>query len=269
MIKLLIFGDIYGRVGRNALLKNIDILRKEYSPDFILANVDNVSSGRWAIEKHIRELEKAWVDGFSSGDHIFDNEEKIADYLNSESSKLIVPANFYPNEKKPYLSKGYSVLEKNGKKIVFIHLLGQVFIRYEVYNPFQKIREILDETKHLEADAYILDFHRETTAEIAGMYQIYFWELQLIYGTHTHIQTNDAMIGKKWTGFITDIGMTWPFDSVIGALPESVKERFLSGIQKGKIEQQTSKEYVLNALYVEIEEKKCTQILPLRKLGTL
>ncbi len=116
MIKILVFWDIYGRVGRNTILKNIDWLKKEFSPDFILANVDNVSSWRWAIEKHIRELESTGIDAFSSWDHIFDNEEKIADYLKSEKSKMIVPANFYPNASKPHFSKWYTLLEKIGKK---------------------------------------------------------------------------------------------------------------------------------------------------------
>lgn len=269
MIKLLVFWDIYGRVGRNTILKNIDWLKKEFWPDFILANVDNVSSWRWAIEKHIKELEAIWIDAFSSWDHIFDNEDKIADYLKSKKSKMIVPANFYPNIKKPYFSKWYTLLEKNGKKIVFIHLLWQVFIRYEVYNPFQKLKEILEETKSLKADAYIVDFHRETTSEISWMYHIFHSQIQLIYWTHTHIQTNDTMIGKGGTWFITDVGMTWPFDSVIWALPESVQDRFMTWIPKGKIEQQTDKTYVLNALYVEIENKKCCHIEAIRRIWTL
>jgi 2',3'-cyclic-nucleotide 2'-phosphodiesterase len=269
MIKLLIFGDIYGRVWRNALIKNISGFKKEFSPDFILANIDNISSWRGAIEKHVRELEAIWIDGFSSWDHIFDNEEKITPYLQSKESKIILPANLYPNEKKPYLSKGYSILEKDGKRILFIHLLGQVFIRYEVYNPFQRLKEILEETKDKSFDAVIVDFHRETTAEIAGMYQLFFSEIQLVYGTHTHVQTNDAMIGKWWTGFITDVWMTGPFDSVIWALPESVRDRFLSWIQKWKIEQQTDKQYIIHALYVEFENKNCIKIETIKRRWTL
>jgi hypothetical protein len=86
--------------------------------------------------------------------------------------------------------------------------------------------------------------------------------ISVIYGTHTHIQTNDCHILKKWTGIIWDVGMNGPFDWVIGASFASVKKRFLSGVQRWKIEQQLSWKYKINALFAEIDEssKKCISI---------
>jgi 2',3'-cyclic-nucleotide 2'-phosphodiesterase len=269
MTRILFFWDIYWRTGRNAVIKNISKLRDKYRPDFILANIDNLSSGRWAIEKHVIELEQAWFDAFSSGDHIFDNEDMIKSYLSRESSKIILPANLYTQAWKEYLEKGYKILEKDGKKVVFIHLLGQVFIHMGSYNPFLKVQEILEEIKGEKYDGIFLDFHKEASSEIAWMFHIYDGKLACICWTHTHIQTNDDMISKKWTGFITDVWMNWPLISVIWAHPDSVRNRFLTGIQKWKIEQQTDPQYVLSAIIVDVEWWVCTKIEKLREIGSL
>ena len=269
MTRILFFWDIYWRTGRNAVIKNISKLREKYSPDFTLANIDNLSSGRGAIEKHVIELEQVWFDGFSSGDHIFDNEDRIQSHLSSENNKIILPSNLYPQVWKKYLWKWYKILEKQGKRIIFIHLLGQIFMHMGSYNPFLKLQEILTEIKDEKVDGIIIDFHKEASSEIAWMFHIYDGEIACIFWTHTHIQTNDEMISKKWTGFITDVWMNGPLYSVIGAHPDSVKKRFLTGVQKGKIEQQTDSNYVLSGIVIDIEWWICTKLEKFREIGTL
>lgn len=258
-MRALIFWDIYGRIGREAFLKNLSLLREKYSPDFIFVNADNISSGRWPIKKHIWEFENTWIDVIFTGDHIFDNEEDIKANLNSSYSLLIRPANFYESAQYKMPWVWYKIIEKKEKKILVIHLLGQVFMKYEVYNPFLKLEEILTEFSQEKFDAVFVDFHRETSAEIYGMGFMFDGRLSLLYWTHTHIQTNDEQILPLWTWMITDVWMTGPRFSVIGADYKSVEKRFQTGIIKWRIEQSLDKNYILNALIADIDEKtwKC------------
>ncbi|MDD2907576.1 MAG: TIGR00282 family metallophosphoesterase [Candidatus Gracilibacteria bacterium] len=261
-MKLLIFGDVFGRVGREGLKRELPKLIEKYNPDFVIANVDNVSSGRGAIEKHILELERMGVDIMTSGDHIFDNFEKIKDYLARKDSRLLRCANFYEED---LAGKGFKVFEKNGKKLLVIHLQGEVFMNHKVTNPFLKAKEILELYKDENLDGIVLDFHNEASAEAYGLVNYLDGEISFMFGTHTHVQTNDDMILKKGTGFISDVGMNGPFYSVIGADFESVKPRFLSGINKGKIEQSLDDTYLVSGVYVEIgNDRKCEKIEKIR-----
>ncbi|MDD3794282.1 MAG: TIGR00282 family metallophosphoesterase [Candidatus Gracilibacteria bacterium] len=261
-MKILIFGDVYGRVGRNGLRKELPGLIKKYNPDFIIANVDNLSSGRGAIEKHVLELEKMGVDIMTSGDHIFDNFDKIKDYLGKKDSRLIRCANFYEED---LVGVGYKIFEKNGKKLLIIHLQGEVFMNHKVTNPFLKAKEILELYKGENLDGIIIDFHNEASAELYGLSHFLDGEVSFVFGTHTHIQTNDETILKKGTGFISDVGMNGPYNSIIGADYDSVISRFLTGIGKGKIEQSLDPTYLVSGVFVQIgDNKKCEKIEKIR-----
>jgi calcineurin-like phosphoesterase len=164
----------------------------------------------------------------------------IQKYFEREDCNLIRPANFIQSEHYNLPGKGYKIIEKSGKKLLVIQLLGEVFMNHKVDNPFVKIESILSEVSPESYNAVILEFHRETTAELYGMANFLDGRVAAVYGTHTHIQTNDAHILSGGTGLLTDVGMNGPFDSVIGADFYSVKKRFLTGIQRGKIEQKLS-----------------------------
>lgn len=261
-MKVLVFGDIYGRVGREALTRELGTLKKKYQADFVIANIENATAGRGPVSEHAQDIEKLWVDVMTWGDHIFDNVPNINTYLNKKDSILIRPANFYESDKFSLKWKGYILIEKQGKRLLVIQVLGEVFMSHNVSNPFLKVSEILESIPRSDYDACILDFHRETTAELYGMWYYLDGKVSLVYGTHTHIQTNDAHILKDGTGIIADVGMNGPFDSVIGAEYASVEKRFLTWIQRGKIEQQIKWPYVINAVFVEIDESTgaCTHI---------
>lgn len=247
-MRILAFWDIYGRIWRKSLKKNIKGLKDQYNPDLTLANVDNVSSGRGAVEKHVLEVLAYGVDYLFSGDHIVDNPTHINEYLSKDTSKLIRPANFYS-----YPWVWYKVIEIKWKKVLLVHLMGQVFMHHDVYNPFLKLQYILNEVGNV--DVSIVDFHRETTAEIYGMAHMFDGKISLVYGTHTHIQTNDEQILKQGTSLITDIWMTGSRNSIIGASYESVEPRFISGVQKWKITQSLDENYIVNAIIVDIDEE--------------
>lgn len=248
-MRILAFWDIYGRIWRKSLKKNLKGLKELYNPDLTLANVDNISSGRGAVEEHVLEVLGYGVDYLFSWDHIIDNPTHINEYLAKDTAKLIRPANFYS-----YPGVWYKIIEVKWKKVLLVHLMWQVFMNHDVYNPFLKLKDILNEVGEKNIDVSIVDFHRETTAEIYGMAHMFDGKISLVYGTHTHIQTNDEQILKNGTGLITDIGMTGSRNSIIGASYESVEARFLTGIQKWKITQSLDENYVVNAIIVDIDD---------------
>lgn len=268
-MKLLIFWDIYWRIWRNAFLKEFSALKEKYSPDFSIACVDNISSGRWPIEKHVKMLENVWVDLMTSWDHIFDNTKKITEYLSVENPKLIRPANYYETEFLDIPGVGYRILEKNWKKICVVHLLASNTMRDSVYNPFLKLKEIVSQID--EKMPIVVDFHKEFSADIYWMWFSFDGEISFVYGTHTHLQTNDEMILDNWTWMIWDVWMSWSQFSVIWATLESVQKRFFSWINKWKIEQSLDKRYVLNWVYIEIDDEnfKTKKIEKIRINSTL
>lgn len=254
-MKVLIFWDIYWRIWREWLKKEIWGLKNKFKPDFVLANVDNLSSWRWPIEKHILELEKAWVDLMLWWDHVLDNISKIAEYLDDKNWKLIRPANFIEQEYYYIPWKWYKVIEKDWKRLLVIHILWNVFMSHvSVDNPFLKVESILKDIDPTSYDSIIIDYHKETTAEWYGLAHFLENNPCFIYGTHTHIQTNDEYIFDSGVWIISDVGMSGPLNSVIWANFDSVKKRFLTWIQKWKIEQSLDPKYVVNAISVEFDE---------------
>jgi len=269
-MRVLIFWDIYGRVWRKAFIKNFDSFKTKYSPDFIIANVENISSWRWPIEKHILDLDKLNIDVYTSWNHIMDNYEKIKDYLDKPSSKLIRPANFYETSEYILAWKWYKIIEKNSKKLLVINIMSSVFLRDDVYNPFLKIDEILKEV-WTDFSWIIIDFHRETTREIYAMWMWLDWKISFLYWTHTHIQTNDDTIFPWWTWILTDIWMCWPIYSVIWADFNSLKMRFITWIHAWKVQQSLDNNYVISGMVVDIDEntKKTIKIEKFRYIDKL
>lgn len=267
-MRVLIFWDVYGRVWRKALKKELPKLKEKYNPDFIIVNVDNASSGRWIIEEHALELEEIWIDLMTGWDHILDNFSKVKDYLDKKDSKLLRPANFYHDD--ILEGKWYKVLEKNGKKLLVIHLLSETFMNYKVFNSFIKADEILEKFKNEKLDWIIIDYHKETTSTWYWMAFYLDSKVSFIFWTHTHVQTNDELILEWWTWIISDVWMNWPLYSIIWADFNSVKNRFLTWVWKWKIEQCLDKNYVVNWVCIDIwEGMKCENIEKIRIRGKL
>lgn len=261
-MKILIFWDIYWRIGRAALKKELPKLKDKFDPDFVVVNVENATSGRWIIEKHAMELEKLWIDVMTSGDHVFDNFDKIKDYLNKPDSKLIRCANFYNDDILEW--KWYKVVEKNWKKLLVIHILDEVFMNHKVDNPFKKVEKIIESFKWDKLDWVIIDYHKEVTSSWYWLSFFLEWKASFVFWTHTHIQTNDELILPSGLWLISDVWMSGPLYSVIWADYNSVEKRFLSWVNKWKIEQCLDKNYVVNWVCITIESMKCTWIEKIR-----
>lgn len=267
------FWDVFGKIWRKALIKEIDILKREYAPDFIIANVENITSWRGPIEKHMNLIHDLPIDLFTSGDHIFDNEKNLTPYMMREDCKLIRPANYYESKYYSIVWDWHRLLEKEWKSLLVINLLSETFTRDHVYNPFLKVDELLEEysAKNKKIDGIIIDFHKEVASEWYGMAQFLDSRVSFIYGTHTHIQTNDDIIFPWWTWLLSDVGMVWSRYSVIGSDYGSLQKRFLTGINKWKIEQSLGREYIVYWVCVDIDDEtmKCQKIEKIKKIWFL
>jgi metallophosphoesterase (TIGR00282 family) len=212
-MKLLFIGDTFGKAGRRATSFFLPQIKKEYAPDLVVMNAENLSGGVATNEKSILEMEESGVDFFTGGNHSF-QDLKIYD---SQRSNIIRPANLEDDAP----GVGHRIREINGKKYGFINLLGRVFIKLPVLCPFRCTENILNKWSSEELDGIVIDFHAETTSEKAAFFHHFRNRVSAIIGTHTHVPTADAKIWDGGTFFLTDIGMTGPVESIIGLQVES------------------------------------------------
>lgn len=159
-------------------------------------------------EKNFKEILEAGADVVTMGNHTWGKKE-IFKFI--DDPRIVRPAN-YPEG---VVGKGYTILKSNNKKIAVINLLGRVDINILTENPFVIANKIIEKIKN-EVDYIIVDFHAEATAEKIAMGYHLDGKVTAVFGTHTHVQTADEKVLPKGTGYITDIGMTGPKNSVIG-----------------------------------------------------
>lgn len=220
-ITILFFGDIVGKPGRRAIEKIIPDLKKEYQPDLIMANAENLAHGTGVTGKTLTQMTTAGIDFFTSGNHIWSKPE-IYELFNNPDLPLIRPANY--SDDSP--GKGYKIIDVNGFNVLIINIHGQVFINEELSSPFKKIDEILEKTKKEKLNAIIVDFHAEATSENVGFGWHCDGRVSAVLGTHTHVPTADNRILLEGTAYQTDIGMVGLRDSVIGINKDIILNNF-------------------------------------------
>lgn len=221
-ISVLYIGDIVGEPGREAVAALLPELVKQYDPDLILANADNVTHGRGFNRRHYDELRRLGIDGFASGDHIWQYEDFVKE-LDKPDVMVARPANYY---KAP--GKGFIDFVVKGKRVRLVHVLGQVFMGPKVDSPFHVFDRVAAE--HPKPDLIITDIHAEATSEKRCFAEYLDGRALMVVGTHTHVPTADAQILASGTAFITDIGMVGPQDSSLGADKNEVLKNFLTGM---------------------------------------
>ncbi|MFH1375281.1 MAG: TIGR00282 family metallophosphoesterase [Patescibacteria group bacterium] len=247
-MKILFFGDVYGKPGRQALAKVLPRLRKQLQPDFILTNVENLAHGRGPSEKQLHELVELGVDGFTSGNHIFDSAGGIA-LAESKKFPLVRPAN-YPTE---VPGKTHFVLKKGRQKLFITNLLGRVFMGDPTDNPFSVADEILKEAQKLKVKNIFVDFHAEATSEKAMFGAHLDGKVSAVVGTHTHVQTADERILPGGTAYISDVGMCGVLNSIIGAKVEIARKRFLHNLPV-KLEVAEGAPFIISGVLVELKK---------------
>lgn len=218
-IRILVVGDTVGKPGREACKKIIPMLRQKRELDFVVVNGENVAAGSSITHDTAEELFASGADVITTGDHIFRKKEGIA--LVQENSLVLRPLN-YP--KGTPGNGSVIVTTKTGVKVGVINLMGRVFIQ-NLDCPFQ-VGEAAVKSFKSQTKIILVDLHAEATSEKVAMGWFLDGEVSALCGTHTHVQTSDETILPKGTAYITDIGMTGPFRSVIGRDIEQVLYRF-------------------------------------------
>ena len=219
-MKILFIGDIVGNPGRAATTQFLEEHRDKY--DFIVVNGENAAGGRGLTFEIVDQLLAAGVSAITTGNHVWDKKD-IFGFIDT-TPQLIRPAN-YPTE---VAGRGVTFVDSSDgeTQLGVINLAGQIFMS-PYANPFHALNAILPEVKAV-TPYVLLDFHAEATSEKIAMGWHADGRVGAVIGTHTHVQTADARILPKGTAYITDVGMTGPYDSVIGTKVDDVLERFLT-----------------------------------------
>lgn len=222
LFRILFIGDIFGHAGRRIVKEKLPELVKEFNPDLVLANGENAAAGFGITPPLVEELLGAGIAVLTSGNHIWDKKE-IIPYLSAHADgRLLRPANF------PGQAPGRGLyLGKNSSGIPYavLNLQGRVFMA-SLDCPFRTADALLAQIPP-EVKIRIVDIHAEATSEKIALGWYLDGRVTAILGTHTHVPTADETVLPKGSAYITDMGMSGPYDSVIGVEKEAVIKKFL------------------------------------------
>ena len=252
-MRFLAIGDLVSRGGLDMLNTHLANLQEAEHIDFTIVNAENCSDGMGLNSRDYNDLKKLNIDVLTMGNHTWAKKD-IFSFIDNDDAPIIRPANY--SEGVP--GKGYIIKINNGKNICVINLIGRTDMMVLSNNPFHCFDEIYEKLKS-EVDIFIVDFHAEATAEKIAFKNYVDGREACVFGTHTHVQTADEQITAKGTGFITDLGMTGPKNSVIGMDVDASLKRFVTSLpERYKV---ASGECILNGIVFEInEEGKTTNI---------
>ena len=222
-MKVLLIGDIVGRPGRVIIERLVVSLREERTIDFVVANCENAAGGAGITPSTADDLFRAGVDVLTSGNHVWRKREAFE--LLKLDHRVLRPAN-YPDGAPGAGSTIVKTLA--GQNVGVLNVMGRVFME-PLDCPFRTAERELARLKAV-TPVIIVDMHAEATSEKVAMGWFLDGKVSCVFGTHTHIPTADERILPQGTAFITDVGMTGPYDSVIGRRVDQILERFLSNL---------------------------------------
>ena len=222
-MRILFLADVFGSPGRLILEQDLPSLREKLAIDFCLVNAENATNGAGLTPKHAERILAAGADAITLGNHTLRRQE-IVSYL-ATAERVVRPANlsrFVPGV-------GMSVLATaDGSEVAVISLLGALFMNAS-QGPFEVVDQLVEEASR-RTPVVLVDFHAEATSEKVGLSRWLDGRVTAVFGSHTHVQTNDARVLPGGTAAITDAGMTGPHDSVIGVRAELAIERMRTGM---------------------------------------
>ncbi len=233
-MNILFVGDIFGHAGRRIVHEHMGHVRVAHGVELTVVNVENAAGGFGVTPAIAEEIFDLGADVLTTGNHVWDKKELI-DYLTSPKSgsaerprRLLRPANFQRG------TPGYGVFEgatASGVEFAVVNLQGRVYMP-GTNDPFECIDTVL---QGIRAKVIVVDFHAEVTSEKIAMGWYLDGRVTAVLGTHTHVPTADERVLPGGTAYQTDVGMSGPYDSVIGVERELVLQRFLTGMP-GKFE---------------------------------
>ncbi|MRG85329.1 TIGR00282 family metallophosphoesterase [Salinibacillus xinjiangensis] len=221
-MKILFIGDVVGSPGRNILKENLPHLKTKYRPDVTIVNGENAAHGKGITEKIYRNFKEWGANVITLGNHAWDKKE-IFEFID-DVDDMIRPANF------PVDTPGIGMaFHKVGQKeIAVINAQGRTFLP-PIDDPFRVVDELVNEAKARTPYVFV-DFHAEATSEKQAMGWFLDGRVGGVVGTHTHVQTADQRILPNGTAYITDVGMTGPYDGILGVEKEAVLRRFQTAL---------------------------------------
>jgi len=220
-MRILFFGDIYGRPGRKVILANLKEMIANQAADIVIANVENLADGRGVTEKTLKPLFAIGVDAATGGNHLWDREESLA-YIQREK-RIVKPLNY------PHSSPGNICyrIEKDSFVLDVISLTGQIFMP-PCNSPFEAFDGFWANRK--DAVPLFIDVHAESTSEKRALGWYIGSRAAALIGTHTHIQTADEELLLGGLAYISDAGMTGAHDSVIGVRKEIILQKLSTAV---------------------------------------
>ena len=245
-MKVIFIGDIVGAIGRDAVATYLPKLKRKYNADVVIANGENAAAGRGITQAIYNDLLMMGVDVITMGNHTWDNKD-IFNFID-DAEFLVRPANF----SKDAPGRGMTEITKNGVTLTVINLHGRVFLPPHE-DPFAMADELVEEARKTSPLVWV-DFHAEATSEKIALGWHLDGRVSAVVGTHTHVQTADARIYPGGTAYITDVGMTGPYDEILGMTKESVIYKFQTNMPS-RFEVPKKGREVLSGFFVEIDDK--------------
>ncbi|MFG0317123.1 MAG: TIGR00282 family metallophosphoesterase [Planctomycetota bacterium JB042] len=222
-LRILTVGDVVGAPGRRVLKQHLKALRRERDVDFVVANAENVTNGSGISIKDAESLFRAGVDCITGGDHVWRKPETVG--LIERDERVVRAANYHPSAP----GRGSTVLgTARGTDVAVVHVLGRVFMP-PIDCPFEAASRVVDRLRG-RTRVIVVDMHCEATSEKVAMGRHLDGKVSVVFGTHTHVPTADVQVLPGGTGYITDVGMTGPYDSVLGRRTDRVLKRFTTGM---------------------------------------
>lgn len=222
-MNILFVGDIVGACGRNIFLNSLPEIRLQENIDAVIVNGENAAHGRGISQNISDAFFDAGVDVITMGNHVWNNNDIFKIF--QTSNRVIRPANL--PESNP--GSGSAVFEAKGEKVGVINLIGRVFME-PCDSPFYAAKREIVLLREQGCNIIIVDMHAEATSEKIAMGWYLDGSVSAVVGTHTHVQSADEKILPKGSAYITDVGMTGPYYSVIGTKRQIIIERFTTGL---------------------------------------
>jgi metallophosphoesterase (TIGR00282 family) len=247
-MRILFIGDVVGRSGRAVLLEHLPALVRAWKLDFVAINGENAAGGFGITEAIYQEFIDAGADVITGGNHSWDQKEALV--FIERAPRLIRPINYPAGTP----GRGVALIEaKSGARVLVVNAMGRIFMD-PLDDPFAAVeRELVACPLKAAADAVIVDIHAEATSEKQAMGHFCDGRASLVVGTHTHVPTADHQILPRGTAFVSDVGMTGDYDSIIGMDKDEPMNRFLRKIAGARFEPALG-EATLCALAVETDD---------------
>ena len=217
-MKILALGDIVGVRMAEQLSRELWGIRRRLGVDCVIANGENATDIHGLSREDAERLLDGGVDLLTSGNHIWGKRDLIP--LLEEESRVLRPANYPPVAP----GSGYALIDAGGRRLLCINVMGTVFTD-QLADPFETVEKILAREKG-NYDLALMDIHAEATAEKLALARVFDGRIQVMYGTHTHVQTADEGILPRGSGYMTDLGMCGPVDGILGTDAEAVIRKF-------------------------------------------